>query len=124
MLTEEELSTVPMTTELVPVVDPKDPDVFGVLFRFPTGRNQVWHLTAPKTPIDEAWIKAAIAAVLKQIMGDLRYGWSEPKWKRDTAAFAKTNWESVTGALHRLLSEWAKTRTAHYRAMASPEARQ
>jgi hypothetical protein len=121
MITEEELRAVPMTTQMALVVDESNPDVFGVLFKFPTGRNQVWHLEAPRVPIDEAWIKQAIAALLKQIIGDLRDGWSEPKYKRDKRAFQQTNWESVTGGLRRLLGDWAELRKAHYRAMVAPE---
>ena len=118
MITQEELRTVPMSTQLVPMVDENRPDVFAVLFRFPTGRNQVWYLEAPKTPIDERWIKQAITAMLEQIVRDLRDG---PEYKRDKRAFQQTNWESVVGALRRLLGDWAQVRTAHYRALAAPE---
>jgi hypothetical protein len=123
MITQEELDAVPMSTQLIPMIDEKKPDVFAVLFKFPTGRRQVWYLTAPQTPIDEAWIKKAITALLKQIIGDLRDGMGDGG-KGDRKAFQQTNWESVTGALRRLIGDWSEIRTAHYRAMAAPQARQ
>lgn len=122
MITEEELRATPMSTQLVPMIDEKNPNTFAVLFRFPTGRNQVWYLQAPDTPIDERWIKAAMVAILKKIMEDLR-GWN-PDMKPDIDALDRTNWESVTGGLRKLIGDWAQLRIAHYRAMAAPEAHQ
>jgi hypothetical protein len=118
-ITAEELRQSVMSTTLVPMVDESNPHVFGLMMRFPTGKDGIWHLTAPDHPIDDAWIKQATQQLLEHIIRDLREG--REGFKRDRQAFRCTNWESVTGALNCLLVEWEKTRRDWMRALEAPK---
>lgn len=111
-ITNEELNQRPMTTMLVPMFEPENPNRFAVLFRFPSGRNQVWTFEGPQTPVDDDFVRNALRTLLEGIIADLREGRSEPRVKRDKQAFRETNWESVTGALQKLIIDWARKRVA------------
>jgi hypothetical protein len=119
---QEELNQRPYAVQLVLMEDPADPHLFGCLFRFPCGLNQVWTVRAPDTPIDDEWIRHAITKMVEAIVADLREGRSEPRIKRNKQAFREfdRHCESAVGALQAHMVHWARKRKKWAEALAAP----
>lgn len=111
-------------TQLRPVWMPDEtqPDIFTFVLEFSHGVRKSWQVVAPKLPITEGWIRAALTHLIERITADLRYGHSLPEMTPDKRAFQEfaRHDDAMVAALHDMILEWSKWRIGHYRSVSKP----
>lgn len=122
-ISQEELSSRPLSTRLVPFFDEKNPNTFAMALQFPNGgRAPLWAFDGPDFPITEPWLREAHAQLMQRITDDLKNGnpYTRPPMAPDMQAFRDTNWMSMTGAVRKALEQWVHRRAAWARDNCKP----
>jgi hypothetical protein len=112
----------PLQVQPIWTPDEDHPDIFHLILRFTHGAVKSWHLEAPKLPITDSWMKMALTHLVERIIGDLRFGYSEPATRPDKRAFHEfeRHSDALVAALHDMLMTWARWRIELYRKRALP----
>ncbi len=99
---------------------PNDPNVFGVIMRHADGTTNHWEVVGPRQVADEAWIQAAVMAIMTRMERDLLYGHSMPEVRPNRNAFHTMPREKVIPELDAMIRAWLKWRVEWARSTAKP----